>query len=317
VISRQQMRGLLVDGGEVVDGVGHLVGRIVQVLLDARTFEPAYVTVSCVLCDAVTVVPLTRARLLDSCLHVPYTLADVCGAPWADGSAGHLDPRQAEELDRYYAGLPDRPPSALDGNGHRSRAASGSPAPAEPGTPPVSRNGHRRVNGTTPGSLPVDAGLDVNAGYRGPEAYPRTPLGPWPPVSTSSAEPPWWRRRQWRWPSDLTAVRPMRLELRSLLDLSGLPEDQLEDLILAAGEAATNAVEHARFPSLPVFDVLGEVGEHWARIVIQDHGRWRPPATGGDGGRGLRMMSLLADATLTVAAGGTTVVLRSRRTSAS
>jgi anti-sigma regulatory factor (Ser/Thr protein kinase) len=104
----------------------------------------------------------------------------------------------------------------------------------------------------------------------------------------------------------------MRLELRALLDLSGLPDDELEDLALAAGEAGANAVEHARLPTLPFFDVLTEVGEHWARIVIQDHGRWQTPFTGGHRGRGLQMIGVLADATLTVGSRGTTVVLRNR-----
>jgi anti-sigma regulatory factor (Ser/Thr protein kinase) len=105
----------------------------------------------------------------------------------------------------------------------------------------------------------------------------------------------------------------MRVELRPVLDLTGLPDHELDDLVLAAGEAATNAVEHARLPTLPFFDVSAEVGEHRARIVIHDHGRWRIPAAGGDRGHGLRMIGRLADATLTVGSLGTTVVLRNRR----
>ena len=176
----------------------------------------------------------------------------------------------------------------------------------------VAANGHPQVNGATPGSLLFDAGLDVHVGYDGPAAYPVTPVGPWPPVSMSSAGPPWWQRRQWRWPSVLMAVRAMRQELRPMLDLTGLPDGELQDLLVAASEAANNAVEHARLPTPPCFDVLAEVGDAWARIVIQDHGRWRPRTAGGDRGRGLQMISLLADATLTVGARGTTVVLCNR-----
>ena len=148
--------------------------------------------------------------------------------------------------------------------------------------PVVDGNGHGRTDDTAAGSLrvpargdvlPLVAGLDVHTADDGPAAYPASPSGPWPPVSTSSPGPPWWQRRQWRWPSIPWSVRVMRLELRAVLDMSGLPDDELEDLILAAGEAGANAVEHARLPSLPFFDVLTEVGEHWARIVVQDHGR--------------------------------------------
>jgi anti-sigma regulatory factor (Ser/Thr protein kinase) len=181
------------------------------------------------------------------------------------------------------------------------------------------RNGHRWIDGTAAGSLrvPVEvlprvAGLDVHTADDGPAAYPAAAYGPWPPVSTSSLGPPWWQRRQWRWPSIPTSVRAMRLELRPLLDMSGLPDDELEDLVLAAGEAGANAVEHARLPTLPFFDVLTEVGEHWARIVVQDHGRWQTPFPGGHRGRGLQMIGVLADATLTVGSRGTTVVLRNR-----
>jgi anti-sigma regulatory factor (Ser/Thr protein kinase) len=104
----------------------------------------------------------------------------------------------------------------------------------------------------------------------------------------------------------------MRLELAPVLELTGLPDGEVDDLVLAAGEAASNAVEHADSPVLPFFDVLTEVGEGRARIVVQDHGRWRAPTFGGERGRGLQMIGVLADATLTVGALGTTVVLCSR-----
>jgi anti-sigma regulatory factor (Ser/Thr protein kinase) len=105
----------------------------------------------------------------------------------------------------------------------------------------------------------------------------------------------------------------MRVELRPVLDLTGLPDHELDDLVLAAGEAATNAVEHARLPTLPFFDVSTEVGEHRARITIQDHGRWRAPTAGGGRGHGLQLIGFLADATLTAGPRGTTVVLCNRR----
>jgi anti-sigma regulatory factor (Ser/Thr protein kinase) len=294
----------MADGGRLVDPVGQPVGRIVDVVLDWRTSQPAWVTVDSPLCSATgVVVPLARARLLDGCVQVSYTASDVCGAPWGDASGGRLDERREEELRRYYAVLDDA-------------------APAWPDEAPVGApNGHRRINGVPstshpadagPGILPVVAGLDVRTGDGGPAAYPPTLSGPWLPVATSSAGPPWWQRLQWRWPSLPASVRAMRVELRPVLDLTGLPDDEVEDLVLAACEAAANAVEHARFPALPYFDVSTEVGERWARIMIQDHGRWRTPSAGGDRGRGLAMIGILADATLTVESRGTTVVLCNR-----
>jgi anti-sigma regulatory factor (Ser/Thr protein kinase) len=105
----------------------------------------------------------------------------------------------------------------------------------------------------------------------------------------------------------------MRVELHPFLDMTGLPEDELDDLVLAASEAAANAVEHVRFSTLPFFDVLTEVGEDRVRIVVQDHGSWRTPTAGGHRGRGLQMMGALADATLTIGSGRTTVVRGNRR----
>ena len=322
MITRRQIRAVMADGARVIDSAGHSVGRIVDVVLDVWTLEPAYMTVTCgPLPGAAVVVPLTRARLLDGSIQVPYTSADVSGAPPADGgSTWPLDRRQEEELHRYYAGLEDGAPGEPHRPARLGRAAALEPRPGRPRTPVVDGNGHRQGT-VTAGSLlapagvevlPLVAGFDVHTADDGPAAYPATASGPWPPVSTSSAGPPWWQRRHWRWPSIPTSVRAMRLELRALLDLTDLPDDELDDLVLAAGEAAANAVEHARLPTLPFFDVLTEVGEHRVRIVIQDHGRWRPPTAGGHRGRGLQMIGLLAAATLTVGARGTTVVLCNR-----
>jgi anti-sigma regulatory factor (Ser/Thr protein kinase) len=289
------------------------------------------VTADCPLCSTFgVIIPLARARLLDGCVQVPYTAADVCGAPRGDASGGRPDRRREQELGRYYAVLddaaaawPDEPASDDD---LPDRSGTATPAPRWPGLPMVEApHGHRRTNGVPSTARPADAGLDdlpevagldVRTGDDSPAAYPRTPSGPWPPVATSSPGPPWWQTRQWRWPSLLRSVRTMRVELRPVLDLTGLPDHELDDLVLAAGEAATNAVEHARLPTLPFFDVSTEVGEHRARIVIQDHGRWRTPTAGGDRGHGLQMIGLLADATLTVGSRGTTVVLCNRRGSA-
>jgi len=303
VITRQQIRAVLADGGQVVDPTGQQVGRIVDVVLGYRTSQPAWVTVDCRLCDAEAFVPLGRARLLEGCVEVPYTAAEVCGAPRADRPAGRLDERQWEELGRFYADLDD-----------------GMPVGSGPLVTPT--NGSRRTNGAALARhsldaeldvLPVSPGLAVRAGNDSPAAYPATSTRPWLPVSTSAPGPSWWERRQWRWPSVPSSIRAMRLELAPVLDLAGLPREEVDDLVLAAGEAASNAVEHAESPVLPFFDVLTEVGAERARIVVQDHGRWRAPTFEGERGRGLQMIGVLADATLTVGTRGTTVVLHNHR----
>ena len=74
----------------------------------------------------------------------------------------------------------------------------------------------------------------------------------------------------------------MRRGLRVFLDDTGLGPDELYDLMLAACEAATNAIEHAQQPTEPYFDVLFEVDAGRVTIVVRDHGTsgaTAPPAS--------------------------------------
>jgi anti-sigma regulatory factor (Ser/Thr protein kinase) len=120
-------------------------------------------------------------------------------------------------------------------------------------------------------------------------------------------------RCEWRFPSDLTSMAGMRSGLRSFLDDTALSDDEIEDLVLAASEAANNAVEHAQQPTVPFFDVSAAVDDGAVTIVIQDHGGWRQPTSPSDRGRGLAMMRDLADTTVIARLHGTTVTMRSPR----
>ncbi len=119
-------------------------------------------------------------------------------------------------------------------------------------------------------------------------------------------------RCEWRFPSVLSSVIGMRRELRGFLADASLSDDEIEDLLLAASEAANNAVEHAQEPTEPFFDVCTEVNDGDVTIVIQDHGGWRQPTSPSDRGRGLAMMRALADTTVTARSNGTVVTIRSR-----
>jgi anti-sigma regulatory factor (Ser/Thr protein kinase) len=83
--------------------------------------------------------------------------------------------------------------------------------------------------------------------------------------------------------------------------------------VLAACEAATNAVEHAQHPTEPFFDAFIEIDEGVVTIVIRDHGEWQQPTSDPYRGRGLAMMRVLADTTMSTCADSTTVTLRSHR----
>ena len=323
MITGPQIRALLGAGGQVVDLAGQPVGRIVEVVLSPQSYQPTWVTVACEQ-GPVVVVPLAAARQLDRCVQLPYTVTEVRGAPSADGVGGHLTWRRAEELSGYFHALDARAHSLDDHRDRRDARTPGPPrrqapteaaaatAPLGPGAAVTSTDGDDRMAAAPDGLVPVLLGLSMRTGSAALVAYPGDGGGPWPALATSSPGHPWWQRRQWRWPSTPQSVRSMRLELRPLLDITGLAADELDDLALAASEAAANAVDHAGFSDRRYFDVLSEVGEDWAGILIQDHGRWRPSSGGGDRGRGLHMMSALADTTITTGARGTTVLLRNR-----
>ena len=123
----------------------------------------------------------------------------------------------------------------------------------------------------------------------------------------SSPEPV---RQAWHLPSTELSVRSLRKSLRGVLDLTLMSTDQLDDLLMAASEAATNAVEHAQRPTEAFFDVLVEVDDGQVTITVRDHGRWRDGPATPHRGRGLQMMAVLADTTITALPDGTTVTLR-------
>jgi len=119
-------------------------------------------------------------------------------------------------------------------------------------------------------------------------------------------------RRAWRLSRHGTPIHSLRVELRSYLDVSGLPAEELDDLVLATSEAAANAVEHARCPISNYFDVVAKVDGSDVCITVRDDGRWRDPTPGEGRGRGLLLMSVLSTLSVTAAPAGTTVTLANR-----
>ena len=122
------------------------------------------------------------------------------------------------------------------------------------------------------------------------------------------------RSGSWRFPVAGTSVRGVRRALRPFLVAAELPVDEVDDLVLAACEAAANAVEHAVHPTEHFFDLTADTQDGRVEIVVRDYGRWRTGGTPpGDDGRGLLMMSTLAAVTLTSGPFGTAVTLRRLR----
>jgi anti-anti-sigma factor len=101
------------------------------------------------------------------------------------------------------------------------------------------------------------------------------------------------RRRVPAVPDEIPALRR---QVRAWARTAGLPPDLLDDLQLAIGEAAANAVEHA-YPDGPgEFDyAVSRTGDGGIDVEVRDQGRWRTePADNGHRGRGLRIIRALA-----------------------
>jgi anti-sigma regulatory factor (Ser/Thr protein kinase) len=115
--------------------------------------------------------------------------------------------------------------------------------------------------------------------------------------------------------ADPVRLAPVRRSVVAWADAAALPEDVVEDLQLALGEALANAIEHAYRDQ-----TAGECAfaVTWAPdggvdVRVDDFGTWRPvPADPGFRGRGLMLIRELAeDVVLEPSAhGGTSVRFR-------
>jgi anti-sigma regulatory factor (Ser/Thr protein kinase) len=171
--------------------------------------------------------------------------------------------------------------------------------------------------------------LERAAGGRGTACVPTAPARPPAPAPVPTVVqapafhpgPPSPRRAQegpstapgsWRLPSQTVAIPALRRRLRAWLDASGVEPDQAYDLLVAACEAATNAVEHAQEPTEPCFEVTAAVADGRIRITVRDYGQWRERTPAMDRGRGGTLMSAVGEITAIPSPEGTTVVITSR-----
>lgn len=114
-------------------------------------------------------------------------------------------------------------------------------------------------------------------------------------------------------PAAAAQLPVLRACLRDWTRDIGMSAERSNDVVLAADEALTNAVEHA-YADRPGAVVLFAACDRYsstARVVVSDHGTWRPPpADPGMRGRGLPIMRGLSSSfDLHHDDGGTTVVL--------
>ena len=137
-------------------------------------------------------------------------------------------------------------------------------------------------------------------------------------------------------PDDPEAPRRARRLLTDWLNAHHWPGQASNDLVLAVHEAVANAAEHAyrttasattdtdlgsgdqigQFIDLAITEIT--TGPHQHRHVavavdVTDHGTWKPTASAGDRGRGLRLIRALTDTVqIEHQRGGTRLTLLSR-----
>ncbi|MER7167082.1 SpoIIE family protein phosphatase [Micromonospora sp. NPDC000207] len=117
-------------------------------------------------------------------------------------------------------------------------------------------------------------------------------------------------------PAEATHLAPVRTALRSWLERCGLDRASAYNVLVAAGEACANAIEHGHRDAPG-----GRIHLHAAatadglRLSVTDSGRWKVPLAveNNHRGRGLSLMRALMDSiTVIHGAGGTTVDMQAR-----
>ncbi|WP_243737694.1 ATP-binding protein [Blastococcus xanthinilyticus] len=131
------------------------------------------------------------------------------------------------------------------------------------------------------------------------------------PAPRAAPRPADRRHEQWRVPAELSSIPVIRRRLRRFLDDAGVGAEQAYDLLLAACEATSNAIEHAQEPAEPFVEVTGAVAAGQVEITVRDYGQWRERVPSMDRGRGSTLMSAFADVAATPSPEGTTVRIRS------
>jgi two-component sensor histidine kinase len=116
-----------------------------------------------------------------------------------------------------------------------------------------------------------------------------------------------------RLPAVPASLAVIRAHLRTWLPTAAVNPSTAADVLLAVGEAASNAVEHAVEGAVRNVEVTARATTTGLALTVKDNGRWHAPQPGAPGrrGHGSRLMSALVDhVTITPTPQGTTVEIR-------
>jgi serine phosphatase RsbU (regulator of sigma subunit)/anti-sigma regulatory factor (Ser/Thr protein kinase) len=117
-----------------------------------------------------------------------------------------------------------------------------------------------------------------------------------------------------KFPAHVSNLGPTRKALRSWLTRARVDPDQAMNVLIAAGEAVANAIEHGHRHSPEGTISLGAIAlVDQVQVTVTDTGSWKPPAANPDRGRGITLMrGLMHDVTINPDTAGTTVHLSAR-----
>jgi anti-sigma regulatory factor (Ser/Thr protein kinase) len=116
-------------------------------------------------------------------------------------------------------------------------------------------------------------------------------------------------------PAIPASLAVIRAHLRGWLPTTAVNASTAAEVLLAVGEAASNAVEHAVRGAARnvVVEVTARATDSCLALTVKDNGRWHapPPSPQGQRGHGSRLMRALVDTvTITPTPQGTTVEMR-------
>ncbi|MFE2347673.1 SpoIIE family protein phosphatase [Kitasatospora cineracea] len=117
-------------------------------------------------------------------------------------------------------------------------------------------------------------------------------------------------------PAESSQLAPVRKALRGWLNQCDLPSATVQNILVAAGEACANAIEHGHrdTPGHTVY-FRAEAFVDRLHLTIADSGRWKPPQPERNAhrGRGMGLMhALMQQVTVTPGPTGTTVDMHTR-----
>lgn len=114
-------------------------------------------------------------------------------------------------------------------------------------------------------------------------------------------------------PAEAVQLATVRHTLQDWLAQCGMAAAPAYDVLLAVGEACTNAVEHGHHGDGGVVRLRASVDGDQLRVTISDSGRWKNPDPHSDSlrGRGMPLIrALIPEVTVTTGDTGTVVDLR-------